>query len=117
MPTVLVIDDNQATCDLMRLICTHAGCEFVSSFNASVGLELARQINPNVIFIDLQLPGEMDGWQAIRHIRYDDNLRETPIVAMSAGNHRKTAAEAGSSDYMDKPFSSQQVVSFIQRYT
>ncbi len=116
MPTVLVIDDNEATCDLIRLICVHAGYEVVASLNALVGIEVAEQIRPDVIFIDLQLPGEMDGWQAIRYMRGDDALRQMPIIAMSAGNHRKTALEAGCSDYMDKPFSSQKVLEHVRRY-
>ena len=116
MSTVLVIDDNQATCDLIRLICRHAGYEVVSSFTAAVGIELTRQVRPDVIFIDLQLPGEMNGWQAIQYMRGQDDLRDLPIIAMSAGNHRTTANQAGCSEYLEKPFNSQQVVACVQRY-
>lgn len=116
MPGILVIDDNKATCDLLQLICSHAGYEVVSCFTAEEGLVLAEQMLPQLIFVDLQLPGDMDGWKAIRMIKHNAGLSGAVVIAMSAGTHQQSAEEAGSDGYLEKPFTSQQVVACIQRY-
>jgi len=116
MSNILVIDDNEATCNLMRLICSHAGFEVVTALNAQDGIALAQQVQPAMIFVDLQLPGNMDGWEAISFFKDDAHLKSVPVIAISAGSHRETAAEAGSDGYLQKPFTSQQVIAFIERY-
>jgi CheY-like chemotaxis protein len=116
MSNILVIDDNQATCNLMRLICNHAGLEVITAFNAQEGIALAQQLQPSMIFVDLQLPGDMNGWEAISFLKNDANLGSRPIIAISAGSHNRTAVEAGSDGYLQKPFTSQEVMEFIERY-
>lgn len=116
MPNILVIDDNEATCNLMRMICGHAGFEVTTALNAQDGIALAQQVQPDMIFVDLQLPGKMNGWEAISFFKNDADLGAKPVIAISAGSHRQTAAEAGSDGYLQKPFTSQQVMAFIERY-
>lgn len=116
MPSILVIDDNEATCNLLRVICTNAGYEVTTCFTAQEGIEILHRITPAVVFIDLQLPGEMNGWQAISFIKSHPELSSIAVIAMSAGSHHKTAAEAGSDEFIEKPFTSQQVVECVQRY-
>jgi len=117
MSIILVIDDNEATCNLMRLICTHAGLEAITAYTAEEGIALAHQYQPSIIFVDLQLPGTMNGWEAITYLKNDANLSSTPLIAISAGSHKRTAAEAGSDGYLQKPFTSQQVLEFIEHYS
>lgn len=116
MSNILVIDDNEATCNLMRLICTHAGLEVTTAFTAQDGIALAQQLQPTMIFVDLQLPGNMNGWEAISFLKSDADLSSKPVIAISAGSHKRTAEEAGSDGYLQKPFTSQQVMDFIERY-
>jgi CheY-like chemotaxis protein len=117
MTVILVIDDNEATCNLMRLIGSHAGVDVTTSYSAEEGLALAQQLRPDIIFIDLQLPGDMNGWQAITWLKNEAELSAIPIIAISAGSHHRTALEAGSDGYLQKPFTSQQVMDFVRKYT
>lgn len=116
MAHILVIDDNEATCNLIRHICKHLGATITTSLNAHEGIALAQQINPCMIFADLQLPGEIDGWQIIRLLRSDPILKDKPIIAISAGNHKQSATEAGSTAYIQKPFSAQEIMDCIRKY-
>src|SRR5436190_23430988 len=116
MAHILVIDDNEATCNLISHICKHLGAAITTTLNAHEGIALAHQINPCMIFADLQLPGEMNGWQIIQQLRSDPFLKDKPIIAISAGNHKRTAIEAGSSTYIQKPFSAQDIMDCIRKY-
>ena len=107
---ILVIDDNEATCNLMRLIGSHAGIEVVTAYSAGEGLAQAQALRPSIIFVDLQLPGDMDGWQAITLLKNDAELGSIPVIAISAGSHKRTAMEAGSDGYLQKPFTSATLV-------
>jgi CheY-like chemotaxis protein len=116
MAHILVIDDNEATCNLIRHICTHLGASITTTLSARDGIALAHQISPCMIFADLQLPGEINGWQIIQQLRSDPFLKDKPIIAISAGNHKRTAIEAGSSVYIQKPFSAQDIIDCIRKY-
>jgi hypothetical protein len=73
--------------------------------NGTEALELARMENPQLILMDIQMPG-MDGLQAIRRIREDDELKETPIIALTAlamPGDRDRCLAAGANEYLAKP--------------
>jgi CheY-like chemotaxis protein len=116
MAHILVIDDNEATCNLICHICKHIGASVTTTLNAQEGIALAYQLNPCMIFADLQLPGEINGWQIIQTLRSDPQLKDKPIIAISAGNHQRTAIEAGSSAFIQKPFSAQTIMDCIRKY-
>lgn len=116
MAHILVIDDNEATCHLFSHVSKHIGATVTTALNAREGLELAHQLDPYMIFVDLQLPGNIDGWQIIQSLRSDPLLKDKPIIAISAGSHSRSAAEVGSSAFLQKPFSAQQIVDCIRDY-
>jgi CheY-like chemotaxis protein len=115
-PTVLVIDDDEVTCRLIQHICGLYDIACVSSPTARAGICLAQQHKPPVIFIDLNLPGELSGWQAITYLKADTNLSDSTLIALTAGDHRQSAAESGSDVYVGKPFTVQQIIDLIQQY-
>jgi CheY-like chemotaxis protein len=115
MAHILVIDDNEATCHLICHITKHVGAAITTTLNAQEGIALAHHLNPSMIFVDLQLPGDTDGWQIIQSLRSDPLLKDKPIIAMSAGSHHRSAIEAGCTAYVQKPFSAQQIIDCIQQ--
>ncbi len=117
MAHILVIDDNEATCHLISHITRHIGAAITTTLNAREGLALAHHLNPCMIFVDLQLPGDIDGWQIIQSLRSDPILMGKPIIAMSAGNHQRSAREVGCTAYVQKPFSAQQIIDCIRQNT
>jgi CheY-like chemotaxis protein len=109
---VLVIDD----CQLIEHICKLHGVECMTTLTAEAGISLAQEFKPSLIFLDLLLPGEISGWQAITLIKNDMRLKDNTIIAITAGDHRQTAMEAGSDGYLRKPFTVQQITDLFQQY-
>ena len=104
MAHLLVVDDEQSICWGLGQLAGEMGLTFASSASAEEGLELARQHGPDVIVLDVRLPG-MDGLTAMR--RFQSLLGETPIIVVTAYGELATAVEAvrnGAFDYLTKPF-------------
>jgi CheY-like chemotaxis protein len=110
MQTVLIIEDYELNARLVEDL-LRSGDEplnVISAYNAEIGLELAHQHKPDLILMDLRIPGPgVDGWTATRIIRRDPELQRIPIVAMTAeikAADRLRAFEAGCDAYITKPF-------------
>ncbi|MGM0556789.1 MAG: response regulator [Myxococcota bacterium] len=100
--TVLLIDDDRDTHELMRRFLVPRGYRVISAFSAQRGLEYAREMNPDVITLDVTLPEE-DGWNVVSEIKSDDVLSEIPIVIMSMVDDRSIGYSLGATDFVVKP--------------
>jgi two-component system, cell cycle response regulator DivK len=102
---VLLVEDNQDNQDLMRFLLERAGYEVLSVGNGLLGLETARREKPDVVVMDLSMP-ELDGWHAARMMKDDPDLKNIPLVAVTAhtlpGDRRK-ALDSGFTSYISKP--------------
>jgi CheY-like chemotaxis protein len=104
--TVLYVEDNPANLELVELLIgRRADLQMLGAANATLGLELARKKLPDVILMDINLPG-MSGLQALKLLREDPLTRHIPVVAISAnamvGDINKGLA-AGFFRYLTKP--------------
>ena len=107
MPTILAIDDDEIFQILVRRIFEPMGAEIISALTSDEGLELASQIVPSVILLDIRLPGKIgDGWALARMLREQEHLQDTPIVIVSAsgglGAQQPDAVQYAG--YFSKPF-------------
>ena len=103
--TVLVVEDFEETRSILRLLLEMSGYRVAVATNGQQAIEVARQERPNLILMDLSLP-VMDGLAATRLIREDPELRQVPIVAITAhdtAEYRDRAFTAGCSEYLTKP--------------
>lgn len=102
---ILIVEDNEDNQELMRFLLERAGYDVIAVQNGLEGVETARREKPDIILMDLSLP-ELDGWSAARQIRADDQLKRTPLIAVTAhtlpGDRRKALA-AGFDSYISKP--------------
>lgn len=105
MPKVLVVDDNQPSreliCDVLRLM----GMEASAASDGISGLEAARAIKPDLVILDLTMPG-MDGFAVLQQLRADPESAATPVLAVTANataRNRTNALLAGFSDFITKP--------------
>jgi two-component system cell cycle response regulator DivK len=82
------------------------------------GVRLAAEVRPDLILMDIQLPG-IDGYEATRRIKADPELRAIPIIVVTSyalsGDDSKARA-AGADDYVAKPFSPRQLLALIRKY-
>ncbi len=105
MSTVLIIEDNPANMTLAVFLLTSAGHHVLSATDAEAGLALARTEQPDLILMDMQLPG-MDGLQATMHLKRDAITSRIPVIALTAlamkGDEERIRA-AGCDGYIGKP--------------
>ncbi len=108
---VLVVDDSPTITLMLRRMLTQNGYLVSESADAEVGLEIARNTLPHLIFLDIVLPG-MNGFEALRRLRRDPVTRAIPVIMIS-GNELATeqfyAQRIGADDFMKKPFSRSEV--------
>jgi len=105
MTTVLVVEDNPANMTLATFLLKSAGYDVLSAIDAEAGLALARREHPDLVLMDIQLPG-MDGLQACAILKADDATRDIPVFALTAlamkGDEERIRA-AGCDGYIAKP--------------
>lgn len=106
MARILVVEDNPTNMKLAVLLLQREGHEILEAADAEAGIRLARERQPRLILMDVQLPG-MDGLAATRLLKADAATRDIRIVALTAlamnGDQERVAA-AGCDGYIAKPF-------------
>jgi two-component system nitrogen regulation response regulator NtrX len=109
-PRILVIDDEAAIRDSLRMILEYEHYEFLGASNGPEGLAQVQRERPDLVLLDIKMPG-MDGMEVLRKLReLDDTL---PVVIISGHGTLATAVEAikaGATDFLDKPLSSERVI-------
>lgn len=114
---VLVIDDSKTVIALLSRMLQQNGYRVQGAEDAKGGLEIAGRECPDLIFLDIVLPG-MSGFEALRHLRREPATRAIPVIMMS-GNEQATeqfyVQKIGADDFMKKPFSRAEVFSRIER--
>jgi two-component system, cell cycle response regulator DivK len=117
---ILVVEDNPKNLKLMRDVLTYAGYEVLEATSGEDGVRLAGEASPDLVLMDLQLPG-IDGAEALRRIRASEVNPDVPVVAVTAfamTEDRERAYEAGFVGYVEKPISvrglPQQVRDFLR---
>jgi len=114
--TMLYVEDNPANLRLMELIVERVeGLSMISAHNGELGMELARTHKPDIIILDINLPG-MDGFEALQHLRTLPETRNTPVLALSAAATKrdvKKGMDAGFLHYLSKPMKIDEIVEAI----
>jgi CheY-like chemotaxis protein len=118
MARVLVVEDNAINLELMVALLEWEGCEVLAAETADVALHLARTARPDLILMDVQLPG-MTGYEATRHLKTDPTTAAIPVVALTAQAMRgdeDRAAEAGCAAFLTKPLDAQILRETLRRF-
>ncbi len=105
MIRILVIEDNEQNLYLTRFILERGGLEVVEARDGQSGLEAARESAPDLILLDIQLPG-MDGFEVARALRAAPGTAATPVVALTSfimAEDRARVMEAGCDAMIEKP--------------
>ena len=104
-PLVLIVEDDDDTREMLQLLLEMFGCSVVTADNGIKALNLANEVHPDLILMDMQIP-LLDGFAVTRLIRASATLNQVPVVAVSgfaAPKDHAAARDAGCSDYLDKP--------------
>jgi len=111
---ILVIDDDEGMTELLELLLSPAASTIMVANDGLEGIELAKKNNPDIIIMDLMMPG-MNGYDACRKIR---EFSSVPILVLSALNTPDvvaTALDAGADDFLAKPVSTQTLMARLNK--
>ena len=116
--TVLYIEDNTVNVLLMQaMLAQQTRLHMLSAETPEAGLQIARTQRPDLILLDIQLPG-IDGYEVLRRLRAEDTTRDIPVIAVSANALRadiERGRAAGFDDYLTKPIDQRVLVDALKR--
>ena len=112
MTKILVIDDDIAINELIKINLELQGYEVLQAFNGTEGFALAKQETPQLIVLDVMMP-EVDGFTVAQRIRQSSEISDTPIImltALSQLNDKVNGFNLGVDDYLTKPFETEELI-------
>ena len=115
---ILVVEDNEKNLKLVRDVLEYAGYDVRVARTAEDGITLAVKEPPDLVLMDLQLPG-MDGMEALRRLRENPRTADIPVVAVTAQamrQDRERALDAGFNGYVEKPISVRAFPDQVRRF-
>ena len=112
---ILLVDDDKATHDVVKRAIRKEGHTVYSAFDGDEGVDQARKFKPNLILLDVLMPGR-DGWSVLKEIKNDKNLKDVPVVITSVLNEESLASSLGADDYMKKPIDRTFFLNIVKRY-
>jgi DNA-binding response OmpR family regulator len=116
---ILIVEDSDSISKMIEALVTGPGHEVETAVSGARALELAHSTAPDIILLDLNLPGSYDGFEVCRRLRADERTRTVPVVIISAlddSESKQRALEAGASAYYTKPFSPMALLKEIEGY-
>lgn len=118
MKKVLIVEDHADIRKLLRMTLEFDDFEIQEAAEGALGLEMARTFAPNVVLLDVMIPGAFSGLDVCRLIKADPGLRHTKVIMVSAlgqAQDRLRGQQAGADDYLVKPFRTAEVLASIYR--
>jgi chemosensory pili system protein ChpA (sensor histidine kinase/response regulator) len=119
VPLVLVVDDSITVRRVTQRLLQREGYRVALAADGLQALERLQDEKPAIVLSDIEMP-RMDGFDLVRNIRADSRLRELPVVMITsriAEKHREHARELGVDHYLGKPYSEEELLALVQRYT
>jgi two-component system cell cycle response regulator DivK len=115
---ILVVEDHEDNRRIVRDLFTSAGYEVLEALTGDDGVALAESQRPDLILMDIQLPG-LDGYEATRRIKANPELRRIPVIVVTSyalsGDEAKAKA-AGADGYVSKPFSPRVLLAKVREF-
>jgi signal transduction histidine kinase/DNA-binding response OmpR family regulator len=112
---VLVVDDDEVIRDQLRRYLEKDGFQVVTAASAEQGLELARAQSPDVITLDVLMPG-VDGWRLLTQLKAVPALSGTPVIMLSVLDEHRTGYALGAADYLSKPVDRERLLKVLEPY-
>ncbi len=119
MTRILIVDDEQDIVESLSFMLQAKGYETICAYDGEEGLKLAKEINPDLILLDVMMP-KINGYKICRLLKYDAKYKNIPIIMLTARsqeNDKLIGEETGANEYITKPFEFNNVLEVIQKYT
>jgi two-component system, cell cycle response regulator DivK len=117
MARILLVEDNEMNRDMLSRRLERKGHVVLVAVNGLQGVEMVQSERPDLVLMDMSLP-EIDGWEATRRVRADEDIKRTPIIALTAhamDGDRQRVLDAGCDEYETKPVEMDRLLEKIER--
>ena len=112
--TILICDDEPALRELIRASMDE-GYEFAEASDGIIAMELAREVSPDIVILDLMLP-RLSGLEVLARMNEDERLKDVPVLVITAWNEtREDVLSAGADEFVAKPFDPEDLRSAVNR--
>ncbi|APY10593.1 two-component system response regulator [Seonamhaeicola sp. S2-3] len=115
--SILIIEDNEQNMYMLSYLLEKHNYTVIKAFNGKDGLQLAHELHPEIILIDIQLP-DMDGYEICVKLRHNGLPKNTTIIAVTSyamGGDKEKAIEAGATGYIEKPINPETFVAQMEQ--
>ncbi len=113
--TILVIDDDITIHNLLKRFLTKKGFEVKTASSGTEGLQLAKELQPQAITLDVMMPG-MDGWSVLTSLKANPETTDIPVIMMTMVNDRNLGYALGAAEYIIKPIDRQKLEAVLARF-
>lgn len=118
MKKVLIVEDQEDIREVIRITLELEDFAIHEAPDGSSGLQMASQLRPDLMLLDVMMPGGIDGLQVCQRIKADPELQRIKVVMLTARNQpadRQAASRAGADHYLAKPFSPIELLDLVNR--
>lgn len=116
--TVLIIEDEKLIIVSTQMVLEAAGFRVESATNGEDGIAKARSQTPDLILLDIMMPG-IDGWETLTRLKRDQATAGIPVVIFTAREHARghqKSSEMGAADYFRKPFEPDELIELVEKH-
>jgi signal transduction histidine kinase/DNA-binding response OmpR family regulator len=113
--TVLVVDDDPAVHDVLRLTIAKEGYRLLHAYDGAQALEIAAREHPDVITLDVMMP-KLDGWTVLGKLKSDPALASIPVIMLTIVDERTMGYSLGAAEYMTKPVDRNRLLALLRRF-
>ena len=118
MKKILIVDDEQDIVESLKFVLEVSGFVCYTAYNGEDGLNLAKEIMPDLIILDVMMP-KINGYKISRLLKYDNKYKDIPIIMVTARSQledKMIGEETGVNEYITKPFELDDIVKKVQEY-
>jgi DNA-binding response OmpR family regulator len=116
--TVLIIEDEKLIIVSTQMVLEAASFRVESATNGEEGISKARELRPDLILLDIMMPG-IDGWETLTRLKRDPETSDIPVIIFTAREHARghqKSTEMGAADYFRKPFEPDELIELVEKH-
>ena len=116
--SILIIEDEKLIIVSTQMVLEAAGFHVESATNGEVGIAKARELKPDLVLLDIMMPG-IDGWETLTRLKRDSETASVPVIIFTAREHARghqKSAEMGAANYFRKPCQPDELIELIEKH-
>ncbi|MDD5645088.1 MAG: response regulator [bacterium] len=117
MKKILIVDDQPEVRELVTITLKNENYKILEAKDGQESIDIIKKEKPDIILLDIMLPGEIDGFEVCRRVKQDEELKNISVVMLSSQGAKEDIKEgkcAGANDYFVKPFSPLQLIKKVE---